>query len=51
MAEVWALIFFGSLVLLNVTYIVYVFVKDCKEKRRKKRLEKLKSEHAIKMTE
>ena len=51
MAEVWTLIFFGSLVLLNVTFIVYVFVKDCKEKRRKKRLEKLKTEHSIKMTE
>lgn len=40
-----ALGFFGALVLLNAAFIVWVFVQDCKAKRRKKLLEKRKNEY------
>ena len=40
--EVCSMVFFGALILLNVVYIVFVFVVDCKEKRRKKAIEKRK---------
>ena len=39
MLEVFTLIFFSSLIILNILFILYVTVEDCKEKCRLKAIE------------
>jgi len=39
------LVLFGCLLLLNIIFIVLVYVQDCKEKKRKKMIEKRKKEY------
>jgi len=39
------LVLFGCLLLLNISFIVLVYVQDCKEKKRKKMIEKRKKEY------
>ena len=40
MCQYFTLFSLGTLVILNVAYILYVTITDCKEKRRKKVIEK-----------
>ena len=51
MIEVMTLVFFSSLILLNVIFIIYVSVNDCKESCRLKALEKQKKQFEEAMEE
>ena len=39
MLQVFTLLFFSCLIALNVTFIIYVAIQDCKEKKRQKIIE------------
>jgi len=43
--ERMTLVFFSCLILLNISFIVLVYVQACKEKKRKKMLEQRKKEY------
>ena len=51
MLEVFTLIFFSCLIILNVVFMIYVAIMDCKEKRRLKAIEAKKKLYEVTLKE